>query len=71
MAKGITELTASIIDVCKLREAGKGRSCKDCIYYGKKCEKVKARFSVTSPSLLEYQYTGEHIVGYVDRKGDI
>lgn len=38
-----------IAEVCEIRE---GRTCKDCIYYGKRCEAIKKYYHVKKPKEL-------------------
>ena len=39
-------LPGNICEICKVRN---GEKCKDCVYYGKKCEAYKTRFHVSKP----------------------
>lgn len=44
----------SLIDIattCEIRK-DHGRTCKDCIYYGKVCERIKHRNNVSKPAEL-------------------
>lgn len=57
MAKFIKGLI-DILNVCDVRSSS-GLSCKDCIYYGKKCTEVKTTLNVQKPYMhideLEYR----------------
>lgn len=40
-----------IATTCEIRK-DHGRTCKDCIYYGKICERIKHRYDVSKPGEL-------------------
>ncbi len=43
-----------IAEVCEVRD---GQRCKDCIYYGKKCESIKRAYHVAKPmEMLELRF---------------
>lgn len=38
-----------IISVCRIRDY---KRCKDCIYYGSKCNELKHKYNVTRPKYI-------------------
>lgn len=54
-------LPGNICEICKVRN---GEKCKDCVYYGTKCEAYKTRFHVSKP-MDRYVYTTPEVANTI------